>query len=84
MENSEGKLQFGLDAGDPYDVNVPGYPGRVVEKRGFSDPGLAADHDNTTTPATNGIDQLVEHGTFASPVDEPRSEAHRDPPICHW
>ncbi len=80
MENSEGKLQFGLDAGDPYDVNVPGSPGRVVEKRGFSDPGFAADHENTTAPGTNGVEQLVEHGTLASPVDEPRSEAHRDPP----
>src|SRR4029453_168052 len=41
------KLQFGLDAGDPYDVNVPGYPGRVVEKRGFPIP---ASPRTTTTP----------------------------------
>jgi hypothetical protein len=80
VKNSEGKRRFGLDAGDPYDVNVPGSSGRVFEKCGFSDPGFAVDHENTTAPATNGVEQLVEHGTLASPVDKPRSEAHRGPP----
>jgi len=83
MENSEGKLQFGLDAGDAYDVNVPGSPRHVVEERGLSDPGFAADHENTSAAATNRAEQLVKHGTLASPVDEPRSETHRRPPICH-
>ena len=84
MENSESKLQFGLDARYSYDMQVPGRPRRVVEKRGLSDPGFTVNNENAATPGTGGVHQLVEHSLLASPIDEPRSEAHRHPPICHW
>jgi hypothetical protein len=70
MQGREGQLHLGLHACDPYQPQVGGCPGRVVQERALAYPGLAPDHHDAAVPSTYLVQEPVEQLTFPPPVEK--------------
>jgi hypothetical protein len=65
------ELHFTLDAQNPDDAKVLGCLDRELEQRGLANPRVAVHDEDRAVAAPRGIEQSVEHRSFALPTEQP-------------